>query len=154
MHPAQSGPGTALSWRAAPDSADAVHVRGRDGRLRTLTRGELAQRVASAAGILAGERRLVHVHGANDLDTLVGYLAAHEAGHDVLLTPPGSPALALAAAWDPDITVSSTGGGTPAIQHHRENAAHHLHPDLALLMSTSGSRGSPRPACGLTSSAP
>ena len=144
MHPAQSGPGTALSWRAAPDSADAVHVRGRDGRLRTLTRGELAQRVASAAGILAGERRLVHVHGANDLDTLVGYLAAHEAGHVVLLTPPGSPALALAAAWDPDITVSSTGGGTPAIQHHRENAAHHLHPDLALLMSTSGSSGSPR----------
>ena len=90
--------------------------RGGGGRLTTLTRGELAERVASAAGILAGERRLVHVHGANDLDTLVGYLAAHEAGHVVLLTPPGSPAAALAATWDPDVTITSTGEGTPAIQ--------------------------------------
>jgi acyl-CoA synthetase (AMP-forming)/AMP-acid ligase II len=121
-----------------------VHVRGGGGRLTTLTRGELAERVASAAGILAGERRLVHVHGANDLDTLVGYLAAHEAGHVVLLTPPGSPAAALAATWDPDVTITSTGEGTPAIQPHREHPAHPLHPDLALLMSTSGSSGSPR----------
>ncbi len=129
-----------------------MHVRGGDGRLTTLTRADLVQRVARRAGILAGERRLVHVHGANDLDTLVGYLAAHAAGHVVLLTPPGSPAAAIAQAWDPDITIAPPADAPPAdrssaattVQVHREHPAHPLHPDLALLMSTSGSSGSPR----------
>jgi len=137
-----------------------VHVAGADGRLTTLTRAELGQRVGSRAGILAGERRLVHVHGANDLDTLVGYLAAQAAGHVVLLTPPGAPAAAIARAWDPDITIaadhdgtttpttattaSGAGAGAGSVTIHREHAARPLHPDLALLLSTSGSSGSPR----------
>ncbi|HSF97362.1 MAG TPA: AMP-binding protein [Ornithinibacter sp.] len=115
-----------------------------DGRLTTLTRAELAERVASLAGILTGERRLVHVHGENDLDTLLGYLAAHSAGHVVLLTPPGAPATAIAQAWDPDVTIAPGPPGSAAVQVHRKHPAHPLHPDLALLMSTSGSSGSPR----------
>jgi acyl-CoA synthetase (AMP-forming)/AMP-acid ligase II len=142
-----------LGWSAGDPAAPAVHVRGSGGRLTTLTRADLAQRVAHRAGILAGERRLVHVHGANDLDTLVDYLAAHASGHVVLLTPPGSPAAAIARAWDPDITIapphddatgSAGSAGTTTVQVHREHPAHQLHPDLALLMSTSGSSGSPR----------
>ncbi len=127
---------------ALPGDPDgpAVHVR-QDGELRTLSRAELARLVADTATRLAGERRLVQVQGANGLGTLVGYLAAHAAGHPVLLTPgPGPAADAIAAAWDPDVVIDPAGG----VDVRRHEARHPLHPDLALLMSTSGSSGSPR----------
>ena len=118
----------------------AVHVI-QDGELRTLSRAELADFVADTATQLAGERRLVQVQGANGLGTLVGYLAAHSAGHPVLLTPgPGPAADAIAAAWDPDVVIDPAG----RVEVRRHDARHPLHPDLALLMSTSGSSGSPR----------
>ena len=110
------------------------------GVLTTLTRRDLAARVEQTASLLAGERRIVHVHASNTLGTLVGYLAAHAAGHAVLLTPPGEPAAALAGTWDPDVVVDETG----AVDVRRDAPRHPLHPDLALLMSTSGSTGSPR----------
>jgi hypothetical protein len=118
----------------------AVHLVD-DGRLVTLTRADLAERVMTTARRLAGERRLVHVRGENTLHTLVGYLAAHAAGHVVLLTPgPGDGARALGAAWDPDVTLDPDG----TVTVHRARPRHVLHPDLALLMSTSGSTGSPK----------
>ncbi len=118
----------------------AVHLL-EDGRLRTLTRAELAARVEDTARTMAGERRLVQVRAANTIGTLVGYLAAHAAGHVVLLTPgPGEAAAALTAAWDPDVVLDPD--GTLAV--HRTASRHVLHPDLALLLSTSGSTGSPR----------
>ncbi|GAA4396922.1 AMP-binding protein [Fodinibacter luteus] len=130
----------AVSTSPADPSAPAVHHRAADGSLETLTRGDLADRVHATARLLAGARRLVHVHGSQTLGSLVGYLAAHAAGHAVLLSPPGSPAAALAATWDPDVTVDAEG----AVEVHREHPARALHPDLALLLSTSGSSGSPR----------
>ncbi len=112
-----------------------------NGMLSTLSRAELARRVTRTAELLAGERRLVQVQGANGLGTLVGYLAAHAAGHAVLLTPPPGPAAdSLAAAWDPDIVVDPEG----RVDVRRDQQRHPLHPDLALLLSTSGSSGSPR----------
>ena len=117
----------------------AVILRGEHG-IETLSRAGLADRIAAVAGLLAGERRLVHVHGTNALPTLVGYLGAHAAGHAVLITPPGAPAASIAEAWDPDITIAVDG----TVRVHREFAGRPLHPDLALLLSTSGSTGSPR----------
>lgn len=117
----------------------AVHLL-EDGVLTTLTRADLAERVRATASLLAGERRLVHVHATNTLGTLLGYLAAHAAGHAVLLTPPGEPAAALARAWDPDVVIAEDG----TVDVLRDAPRHPLHPDLALLMSTSGSSGSPR----------
>ena len=117
----------------------AVILRGEHG-IETLSRAGLADRIAAVAGLLAGERRLVHVHGTNAPPTLVGYLGAHAAGHAVLITPPGAPAASIAEAWDPDITIAVDG----TVRVHREFAGRPLHPDLALLLSTSGSTGSPR----------
>ncbi len=118
----------------------AVHLM-EDGTVRTLTRADLADRVRHTAGLLTGERRLVHLRADNSLDSLVGYLAAQAAGHVVLLTPgQGAAADALAASWDPDIVIDSDG----TITVHRARPREVLHPDLALLMSTSGSTGSPR----------
>ena len=122
-----------------PDGA-AVHVL-QDGTLRTVSRAELTGLVRERAEALAGERRLVQVQGANGLDTLLGYLAAHSAGHAVLLTPPPGPAAdALADTWDPDVVIRPDA----TVDVRRDVPRHQLHPDLALLLSTSGSSGSPR----------
>lgn len=123
------------------DPGDAALHLLEDGRLVTLSRADLAARVAATAQHLSGARRLVHVRGDNTVHTLVGYLAAHAAGHVVLLTPgPGDGARALAGAWDPDVTLDPDG----TVTVHRPQPRHVLHPDLALLMSTSGSTGSPK----------
>ena len=104
-----------------------------------LTYSGLADRVRDAARRLGTARRLVMVEGANHADALVSYLGALEAGCPVLLTAPAS-APALAAAYDPDVSWSVDGGLT----EHRAEPATELHPDLALLLSTSGTTGSPK----------
>src|SRR5690606_7902161 len=94
------------------------------------------------AKALGGDRRLVLVEGANRLASLVGYLGALAGGHAVLLVPSESePARAsLRAAYDPDAVVGADG----AVSLLRAQPAHALHPELALLLSTSGSTGSPK----------
>ena len=108
----------------------------------TLTYADLAARVAAIADRLVGTRRLVLVEGANRLESLVSYLGALLGGHVVLLVPSGSERAheAMRAAYDPDVVLSADGRVTLL----REGSAHDLHPDLALLLSTSGSTGSPK----------
>ena len=79
------------------------------------------------------------VEGANHADALVAYLGAIEAGCPVLLTGPAA-APGLAAAYDPDVSWSRDGG----LHEHRAEPAVDLHPDLAVLLSTSGTTGSPK----------
>ncbi|MBR7744783.1 non-ribosomal peptide synthetase [Phycicoccus sp. BSK3Z-2] len=105
-----------------------------------VTYAGLAARVGEAAVHLAGPRRLVQVEGRSTLASVVALLGAQAAGHVVLLGAPGSPAAALREAYDPDVVVDAAGG----VDVRRAESAHVLHPDLALLMSTSGSTGSPR----------
>jgi len=100
---------------------------------------DLAGRVAAVAAQLAGPRRLVLVAGRNDAATLTAYLGALAAGCVVLLVPPGERGEAWVRAYDPDVVV--VGG---EIEQRRAASAHELHPELALLMTTSGSTGSPR----------
>jgi acyl-CoA synthetase (AMP-forming)/AMP-acid ligase II len=104
-----------------------------------LTYAELAGRVSEVAARLGTTRRLVLIEAGNDADTLIAHLGAQAAGCPVLLTGPGAPRDALVAAYDPDVVV--TRGD---FDERRAHAAHDLHPDLALLLSTSGSTGSPR----------
>jgi len=105
----------------------------------TLTYADLARRVDDTAGLLGDTRRLVLVEGANRLDALVAHLAALTHGHVVLLSAPGDPARRLAEAWDPDVVVRDG-----VVRERRDGTGHDLHPDLALLLSTSGSTGSPK----------
>ena len=102
---------------------------------------DLAGRVAAVAERLGTERRLVLIAGSNRLDSVVGYLAALSAGHPAILVPGDNPGnlSSLTAAYDPDIVI---GGGEVDVR--REVSAHDLHPSLALLLSTSGSTGSPK----------
>lgn len=107
-----------------------------------LTHADLAQRVADRAATWGQSRRLVLVEGADDLDSLVAYLAALQHGHVALVVPDDRPAQrnATVAAYDPDIVCTS--GARDDVR--RTASAHDLHPDLALLLSTSGTTGSPK----------
>jgi hypothetical protein len=84
-----------------------------------LTYRELAERVSDAADELGPERRLVHVNGVNEVEPLVRYLAALQRGYPVLLAPDDS-----------------------LVQRYQ--SARSLHPELAVLLPTSGSTGSPK----------
>ncbi|TCB95382.1 AMP-dependent synthetase [Micromonospora zingiberis] len=103
---------------------------------------DLARRVEEHADRLGTTRRLVLVVGANTVEALVAYLGAVRGGHPVLLAPGGNALAALAQAYDPDVVCGPATGW--AVDERRPGSAHDLHPDLALLLSTSGSTGSPK----------
>lgn len=110
-----------------------------------LSYAELADRVDARAAELGPVRRLVMVRAANAVEPLVTYLAALGGGHPVLLADAddGPRAARLSEAYRPDVTFGETGDGW-RLQEVREGTRHRLHPDLALLLSTSGSTGSPK----------
>jgi acyl-CoA synthetase (AMP-forming)/AMP-acid ligase II len=104
---------------------------------------ELDRQVTALADALGPTRRLVAVEAANTVPAVVAYLGALRGGHAVLLLPPGAGAAGgLGDAYDPDVVLGSATGWEP--RPRRPGTAHRLHDDLALLLSTSGSTGSPK----------
>ncbi|MFW5470317.1 AMP-binding protein [Knoellia sp. CPCC 206435] len=127
------GGATALSWS------------GPEG-LETLTYAGLADRVDARRAALGAAPRLVLLEAANDVETVTTLLAALAGGHPVLLCAPVEPLASGEAhearwweAYDPDVVARGA-----VLEARREGSAHELHPDLALMMSTSGSTGSPK----------
>jgi acyl-CoA synthetase (AMP-forming)/AMP-acid ligase II/acyl carrier protein len=110
-----------------------------------ITFEELADRVDELAARLGGARRLVLVRGGSSVDTVVAYLAALQAGHPVILTPAARPDRPdpWLTTHDPDIVLDADGDGL-RVDIRRTTSTHELHPDLAILLTTSGSTGSPR----------
>lgn len=134
-----------------PNHPIVAHLRGFDERIAVLHRqpstdahtldrvtyAQLADLVAAFSERLGPERRLVALAAGNDLGSLVAYLGALDAGCVVLLTEELTGE--LGATYDPDVVVE---GGR--VVSERARSAHRLHPELALLLSTSGSTGSPK----------
>ena len=109
---------------------------------RSVSYAELDRMVAAAAERLGTTRRLVLLTAANRLDALVWYLGALRGGHVVLLTGDAH-VDHLVDVHDPDVTLRRRDGAL-ALDERRPDSAHDLHPELALLLSTSGSTGSPK----------
>ncbi|OPE45690.1 AMP-binding protein, partial [Mycolicibacterium diernhoferi] len=110
----------------------------------TITYAELGERVEAAAGLSAGARCLVLIELKNTVAAIVSYLAALRAGHVVLVASDADARDALVAAYDPDVVVGADGEDEWRVDRRRTVPRHDLHPDLALLLSTSGSTGSPK----------
>jgi acyl-CoA synthetase (AMP-forming)/AMP-acid ligase II len=106
-----------------------------------LTYSDLDRRVAERAEQLGTVRRLVAVEAANTVGALAGYLAALRGRHPVVLLPAGNDRSArrIVESYDPDVIM--TAGSDWEVQPLRPGSAHELHPDLALLLSTSGTTG-------------
>ncbi|AXT85597.1 AMP-dependent synthetase [Aeromicrobium sp. A1-2] len=112
-------------------------------REATLSHADVADRIEEHREVLTDRKRLVVLGGANTVETVVAYLAAMAHGHAVVLVPGDNPA-ALAGivdAYDPDVVLDPSVGG---FVERRSGTRHDLHPELSLLMSTSGSTGSPK----------
>ena len=106
-----------------------------------LTYAELVHHVAKMARRLGFSRRLTLVAMSNTVESVVGYLAALAAGHAVILADARDEAgiEALIERFDPDTV---TRPDRDVIKERHDDPAHDLHPDLALLLASTGSTGS------------
>lgn len=109
---------------------------------RTITYEELARRIESRAKVLGNGRRLVAIEAGTCEHAIISYLGALRSGHVVALLPPGQPALidSFCHNYNPETVCRLLEGRwrTASDTHMRSEP---LHPDLALLLSTSGSTG-------------
>ena len=106
-----------------------------------LTYSDLAARADALGAPLAGARRLVAVECANQIDSLVAYLAALRGGHPVLLmAPQAANRDEVLQTYDPDFVFEANGPNGQWTARNSQQKA--LHADLAVLLSTSGTTGS------------
>lgn len=106
----------------------------------TLSYRDLADRARDTAAALGRDRKLILLEAANTVPALVAYLGALAGDHVAIPVPPGVSQVTLIDTYDPDVVVDATG----YLRHRRHRGGHQLHSDLALLLSTSGSTGSPK----------
>lgn len=105
-----------------------------------MTAGELCALSEAWRVRLAGPRMLMFHYITNTVEGVAQFLGAASAGHVVALLDPKLPVQAkadLAARYSPSIILDDD---TELVQHR----SYDLHPDLAVLLSTSGSTGSPK----------
>jgi len=113
--------------------------------LETMSYAVLAARVDERRRALGEAPRLVVLEAGNDVESVVTLLACLGGGHPALCAParPLARAEAHEAAWwevwNPDVVARGE-----VLEERRPGSAHEVHPDLALLLSTSGSTGSPK----------
>jgi acyl-CoA synthetase (AMP-forming)/AMP-acid ligase II/peptidoglycan/LPS O-acetylase OafA/YrhL len=106
-----------------------------------VTYRDLDSRVSETLERLGDQRRLVLLEGSNTVSAVITYLAALRGNHPVLLAD-GERRDRLSDivhTFDPDVIVGPNGWN-----ERRVGTKHDPHPDLRLLLSTSGSMGSPK----------
>jgi long-chain acyl-CoA synthetase len=113
----------------------------RDDSRGWLNYGELFELAQGQAAKLAGTRRLVFLYARNDVETVAALLGALSAGHALALFDPELPANVrahLEETYDPSWVI----GPEPGEVSQRGCDGAPLHPDLSILLSTSGTTGS------------
>ena len=119
---------------------------------RYLTYRELSGRVAARAAALGRARVLVFLFTRNTLDAVLWFLGARAASHPVALLDAGLSddlAASLIERYRPQVVLGRRVGN--AAYTERANGEYRLqgrelplHPELGVLLSTSGSAGSPK----------
>lgn len=106
--------------------------------------GELKQQTADWQQRLACDKSLVFLYARNDIPSVAALMGATAAEHAVALLDPNLPDAAKAALherYSPEFIIDC-GAAEPIIANDRNALG--LHPNLCLLLSTSGSTGSPK----------
>jgi long-chain acyl-CoA synthetase len=141
-------------WDLQQGKPDAVALVDEAGR--GVSYGELDRRVGAAAHALRerGERCMGILRSSNSAATVVTYLACLRAGQVPLLLPAAvdeSSKEALLRLYEPEWVAGPNepgdtlaGAGLPFCWRSSHAGAAPLHPDLGLLLSTSGTTGSAR----------
>ncbi|WP_338467662.1 AMP-binding protein [Novosphingobium sp. ZN18A2] len=126
-------------WHDLERFGDNVALKGEAGE--SVSYVDLA-RMADNAGFACGARRLVVMEIDNSIPAVAAYLGALRAGHAIILTAPGNirDLDLLVETYRPDLMVSHSDGLIEADAGPNTG----LHPDLAVMLSTSGSTGSPK----------
>lgn len=116
-----------------------------DGRWRTYA--DLTSDVEALAERLRAKRALAFCFCRTNVATVVNYLACLRAGHAIALLDAAlhpSARLALIKHYQPELLLA-TGDLGETIVEYRDAGSHSApHPDLAVLLSTSGTTGSPK----------
>lgn len=106
-----------------------------------LTYAELAARADAFGEALGTAPRLLLIEAANEIEPLVAYLGALRHGHPVVMAAgdSGQQLQRTIEAYKPDVHFRKSCRGW--IAEHQPASPRSLHPDLAVLLSTSGSTG-------------
>lgn len=129
-----------LAHLAAGNTAPALVFPG-----QVLSYAALSAQVDGLAQRIGARKRLVAIAAEHSADFVVSYLAALRAGHAVALLPPGDADAAASFARDfaPDISFARVDGHW-CMEQRAAPGRGSLHPDLAVMLATSGSEGRPR----------
>ena len=114
-----------------------------DKTIDWISYGELKARIAQEAARLAGSKSLIFLSAHNDIETVVSLYGTLAANHAVaLINPDLVPELheALVAAYRPRWLIENG----QIFDRGAEHSALEIHDELAVLLSTSGSTGSPK----------
>ncbi|WP_111307973.1 AMP-binding protein [Confluentibacter sediminis] len=113
----------------------------------SLSYAELADLADNFLKKLPSEKKLVLIEMANELDPIIAYLACLRGNHPAMLVYPENRELTaqIKEAYAPDIVYEKSDG--KFVLHYNLNnnvPSNHFSPELALLLSSSGSTGSPK----------
>ncbi|MFD1328656.1 AMP-binding protein [Mycoplana ramosa] len=126
---------------AARGAAPALIFPGRSA----ITYAELADAITRRMQQFGADKKLIAIEAEHSEHCIVSYLAALEMGHAVAMLPPASCSRSeeFDLAFEPDLCCRRVGERWMVVEAlpQLRNAHRELHPDLALLLLTSGSTG-------------